>query len=74
MNASFTDFECEMTGQFSDFYDSLDADPARRGKQFEHFVKWFLKATRRLTRWTPLLPTDLNVIRGVLKRVGEWRD
>ncbi|MDP2784211.1 MAG: Helicase associated domain protein [Sulfurimicrobium sp.] len=33
-----------MTGQFSDFYSSLDADPARRGKQFEHFVKWFLKA------------------------------
>jgi len=33
-----------MPGQFSDFYDSLDADPAKRGKQFEHFVKWFLKA------------------------------
>lgn len=32
-----------MLGQFSDFYDSLDADPARRGKQFEHFIKWFLK-------------------------------
>jgi len=33
-----------MTGQFSAFYNSLDADPARRGKQFELFVKWFLKA------------------------------
>jgi superfamily II DNA or RNA helicase len=33
-----------MPGQFSDFYNSLDADPVRRGKQFEHFVKWFLKA------------------------------
>jgi hypothetical protein len=33
-----------MTGQFSDFYGSLDADPARRGKQFEYFAKWFLKA------------------------------
>jgi len=33
-----------MTTQFSDFYNSLDADPAKRGKQFEHFVKWFLKA------------------------------
>jgi len=33
-----------MPGQFSDFYQSLDADPAKRGKQFEHFVKWFLKA------------------------------
>jgi len=33
-----------MTGQFSDFYNSLDADPAKRGKQFEHFVLWFLKA------------------------------
>lgn len=33
-----------MTGQFSDFYLSLDADPAKRGKQFERFVKWFLKA------------------------------
>jgi len=33
-----------MPGQFSDFYNSLDADPAKRGKQFEYFVKWFLKA------------------------------
>jgi len=33
-----------MTGQFSDFYDSLDANPSKRGGQFEHFVKWFLKA------------------------------
>lgn len=33
-----------MPGQFTDFYNSLDAEPARRGKQFEHFVKWFLKA------------------------------
>jgi hypothetical protein len=33
-----------MTTQFSDFYASLDSDPLKRGKQFEHFVKWFLKA------------------------------
>jgi len=33
-----------LAGQFSDFYSSLDADSAKRGKQFEHFVKWFLKA------------------------------
>ena len=33
-----------MPVQFSDFYNSLDADPLKRGKQFEHFVKWFLKA------------------------------
>ncbi|MEI8362364.1 MAG: Helicase associated domain protein [Betaproteobacteria bacterium] len=33
-----------MTSTFSNFYSSLDADPAKRGKQFEHFVKWFLKA------------------------------
>lgn len=33
-----------MAGQFSDFYSNLDADPAKRGKQFEHFVKWFLTA------------------------------
>ncbi|MCR4302644.1 MAG: Helicase associated domain protein [Gallionella sp.] len=33
-----------MPSQFSDFYNSLDADPLKRGKQFEHFVKWFLKA------------------------------
>ena len=33
-----------MIDQFSDFFASLDADPARRGKQFEYFVKWFLKA------------------------------
>lgn len=28
---------------FQDFYNSLDADSGRRGKQFELFVKWFLK-------------------------------
>lgn len=33
-----------MPSQFSDFYQNLDIDPAKRGKQFEHFVKWFLKA------------------------------
>jgi len=33
-----------MTCTFSDFYNSLDPDPLKRGKQFEHFVKWFLKA------------------------------
>jgi len=32
-----------MTSQFLDFYNSLDADPTKRGRQFEHFVKWFLK-------------------------------
>lgn len=31
-------------GQFSDFYQSLDSDAAMRGRQFEHFVKWFLTA------------------------------
>ena len=29
---------------FSDFYSSLATDAAKRGKQFEHFVLWFLKA------------------------------
>ena len=33
-----------MTAQFSDFYSSLATDAAKRGKQFEYFVKWFLKA------------------------------
>ncbi|MCU6433972.1 Helicase associated domain protein [Undibacterium sp. Jales W-56] len=33
-----------MTALFSDFYQSLDSDTAKRGKQFEHFVKWFLTA------------------------------
>jgi len=33
-----------MLGQFSDFYQSLDASPLKRGKQFEYFVKSFLKA------------------------------
>ena len=33
-----------MAPQFSDFYSSLDSDPLKRGKQFEYFVKWFLKA------------------------------
>jgi len=33
----------QMFGQFSEFYTSLDPDPHTRGKQFEHFVKWFLK-------------------------------
>jgi superfamily II DNA or RNA helicase len=28
---------------FSSFLNSFDADSGRRGKQFEHFVKWFLK-------------------------------
>lgn len=32
-----------MTASFSDFYTSLDPDPLKRGKQFEHFVQWFLK-------------------------------
>ncbi|OGR06059.1 MAG: hypothetical protein A2520_07570 [Deltaproteobacteria bacterium RIFOXYD12_FULL_53_23] len=36
--------ELPTSSQFSDFYSSLDPDPAKRGKQFEHFVKWFLKA------------------------------
>ena len=27
---------------FDEFYASLDPDPGTRGKQFEHFVKWFL--------------------------------
>lgn len=33
-----------MNGQFADFCRSLDPDPGIRGRQFEHFVKWFLKA------------------------------
>jgi predicted helicase len=33
-----------MPHQFAEFYSSLDAEPAKRGKQFEQFVKWFLKA------------------------------
>ncbi len=28
---------------FTQFLSSLDADAGKRGKQFEHFVKWFLK-------------------------------
>ena len=28
---------------FSEFLGSLDPDAGKRGKQFEHFVKWFLK-------------------------------
>ena len=28
---------------FSEFLGSLDADPGKRGKQFESFIKWFLK-------------------------------
>ncbi len=32
-----------MATQFSDFYKSLDADPLKRGRQFERFVKWFLQ-------------------------------
>lgn len=31
-----------MPSQFADFYQSLDPDAATRGRQFEHFVKWFL--------------------------------
>ncbi|MBI4937084.1 MAG: Helicase associated domain protein [Nitrosomonadales bacterium] len=36
--------DLQMPAQFSDFYNSLDPDPLKRGKQFEHFVLWFLKA------------------------------
>lgn len=32
-----------MTGQFSDFYNSLDTNALKRGRQFERFVKWFLQ-------------------------------
>src|SRR6476646_5149526 len=28
---------------FADFLATFDPDPGRRGRQFEHFVKWFLK-------------------------------
>jgi predicted helicase len=28
---------------FAEFLKSLDADRGKRGKQFEYFVKWFLK-------------------------------
>ena len=28
---------------FNDFLQSFDGDSSKRGKQFEHFVKWFLK-------------------------------
>ena len=28
---------------FFELYRSLDVDPSKRGKQFEHFTKWFLK-------------------------------
>ncbi len=31
-----------MSGNFGELLDSLNADPARRGRKFEHFVKWFL--------------------------------
>jgi hypothetical protein len=35
-----------MSGQCSAFYQSLDSDTEKRGKQFEHFVKWVLPATQ----------------------------
>jgi predicted helicase len=28
---------------FPDFLSTFDPDAGKRGKQFEHFVKWFLK-------------------------------
>lgn len=28
---------------FGEFLGSLDVDAGKRGTQFEHFVKWFLK-------------------------------
>ena len=28
---------------FNEFLLSFDPDPGKRGKQFEYFVKWFLK-------------------------------
>jgi superfamily II DNA or RNA helicase len=32
-----------MSTSFLDFYQSFDTDAHQRGKQFEHFVKWFLQ-------------------------------
>lgn len=40
----FLEVAIQVSVPFSDFYTSLDPDPLKRGKQFEHFVKWFLKA------------------------------
>ncbi|MBP6440517.1 MAG: restriction endonuclease, partial [Caldilineaceae bacterium] len=43
-HAKFAFRSDKMTALFPDFYNSLDPDLAKRGKQFEHFVKWFLTA------------------------------
>ena len=31
------------SGAFDEFYQSLDHDSGIRGKQFEKFVRWFMK-------------------------------
>ncbi len=72
-----------MPAQFSDFYNSLDPDPAKRGKQFERFVLWFLKADPEWAtqvdqvwlwdewpgRWGPDCGIDLVILH---KNGGHW--
>jgi superfamily II DNA or RNA helicase len=36
-------FKIKSVATFLELYQSLDDDPLKRGKQFEHFTKWFLK-------------------------------
>jgi hypothetical protein len=49
-----------MTASFSDFYTSLDPDPLRRGKQFEHFVQWFLKID---PEWTVMINKNRHLLK-----------
>jgi hypothetical protein len=42
---------------FPDFLSMFDPDASKRGKQFEHFVKWFLKND---PEWDGQEPKDLG--------------
>ena len=55
-----------MPGQFSDFYNSLDPDPVKRGKQFEYFVKWFLKADPEWSTQVANPSTGVEIVFGEL--------
>ncbi len=70
-----------MPAQFSDFYNSLDPDPAKRGKQFERFVLWFLKADPELAtqvdqvwlwdEWPGRWGTDCGIDLVILHKNGD---
>jgi hypothetical protein len=74
-----------MVGEFLDFYNSLDRDPGKRGKQFERFVKWFLQAdpawstqVERVWLWDEYpdrwgVDCGVDLMWGVIRHLMPWR-